>query len=473
MRNQFTRVAFLPLLVLALSSLSGCVDEKVVYRDRALFQEPPSAAEGFIGYSDQGAKLTVCGNCHMEKQAEWVQTKHASAWADLQASGHASSTCEACHTVNANGNAVTGDAGWVATQDTRYQDVQCEACHGPGLDHVTDPTPETVPLASMLVGVDLTNGCGECHQGTHHPFLEDWSQSAHATLNSHMSDNASCQPCHTGDGALQAWGESVNYLEKAAGTHFATTCAVCHDPHGGPNEYQTRYPINVADINQNLCMKCHQRRANPELTSGSGPHSPQGPVLIGTAGWFPPGVTGPIVATHGTPSANPGMCTTCHMHTQTVAGADGEFIYQATGHIFTATPCTDSDGIPTSDENCADSQRSFEACAGSGCHANQDVARTLKSNAETRLANLVAEVNALLAQVPSTEFSTTDGRISVAEGSKFNASLASQAGTPVHNPFLAETLLLKSIDALKSTYHLTAQTSISLKPMFKMSASGN
>ena len=95
MRIQFTRVAFLPLLVLALSSLSGCVDEKVVYRDRALFEDPPSAAQSFLGYSDQGSKLVVCGNCHVEKQAEWEKTKHANAWEDLQASGHANSSVRA------------------------------------------------------------------------------------------------------------------------------------------------------------------------------------------------------------------------------------------------------------------------------------------------------------------------------------------------------------------------------------------
>ena len=83
------RVALLPLLVLALSSLSACVDEKIVYRDRSLFEEVPSAAADFIGYTDHDSKLTVCGNCHIDKQTDWQTTAHASAWADLQASGHA------------------------------------------------------------------------------------------------------------------------------------------------------------------------------------------------------------------------------------------------------------------------------------------------------------------------------------------------------------------------------------------------
>ncbi|MCG6955785.1 MAG: hypothetical protein LJF04_07330 [Gemmatimonadetes bacterium] len=476
MRNQFTRVAFLPLLVLALSSLSGCVDEKVVYRDRALFEQPPSAAQSFLGYSDQGSKLVVCGNCHVEKQAMWEQTKHANAWADLQASGHATSSCEPCHTVNANGNWVTGDAGWVATQDTRYQDVQCEACHGPGLDHVTNPTVETEPLAPLSVGVDLTTGCGECHQGTHNPFVEEWSQSAHAVLSDHMATNASCQPCHTGDGALTAWGENDNYLEKADvanGDHLPITCGVCHDPHGGPNAHQLRYPISSANVDSNLCMKCHQRRSVPDPTSSRGPHSPQGPTLLGTAGWWPPGLTGKLVGTHGTPSANPELCARCHVSRFEVTDpATGDFTFQATGHVFSAIPCLDADGKPTTGD-CDVSQRSFQACTGSGCHGSEDVARAAMATVLARRDLLVGEIDALLAQVPSTEFSTTDDRYTVAEGSQFNRDLAAMDGEPIHNPFLVEALLIASIDALKTTYHLTAQTNVSLKPMFKAPASSN
>jgi len=476
MRNHFTRVAFLPLLVLALSSLSGCVDEKIVYRDRALFQDPPSAAQSFLGYSDQGSKLVVCGNCHVEKQAMWEQTKHAHAWEDLQASGHANSSCEPCHTVNANGNYTTGDAGWVATQDTRYQDVQCEACHGPGLEHVTNPTVETEPLAPLSVGVDLTTGCGECHQGTHNPFVEEWSQSAHATLNSHAVDNEECQGCHTGDGALTAWGENDNYLEKAdaeSGAHLPIVCGVCHDPHGGPNAHQLRYPISTANVDANLCMKCHQRRSAPDPTSSRGPHSPQGPTLLGTAGWWPPGLAGKLVGTHGTPSANPELCARCHVSRFTVTdAATGAFSFQATGHVFAAIPCLDADGKPTTGD-CDASQRSFQACTGSGCHGSEDVARAAMQTARSRADLLIGEIDALEAQVPSTEFSTTDDRYTVAEGAKFNRDLAAMDGAPVHNPFLVENLLIASIDALKTTYGLTAQTNVSLAPMFKMPASSN
>ena len=83
------------------------------------------------------------------------------AFETLEASGHAQESCEACHTVNGNGNPAEG-GGWLATGDTRYHDVQCESCHGPGETHVSNPD-ASQPLAFVSVGLELDRGCGECH----------------------------------------------------------------------------------------------------------------------------------------------------------------------------------------------------------------------------------------------------------------------------------------------------------------------
>ena len=469
MRNQSNRVALLPLLALALSSLSACVDEKIVYQDRTLFEEVPSAAADFVGYTDHDTKLTVCGNCHVEKQNAWKETVHATAWEDLQASGHATAACEGCHTVNELGNASTGAAGYTATQDVRYEDVQCEACHGPGLNHVSSPTQGNIPLASLAVGTDLTSGCGECHQGAHHPFVEEWSQSAHAKLEDHMATNSSCQPCHTGDGALRAWGIDNDFVEKqdSAG-QIPITCGVCHDPHGSPNTAQLRFPITATTVDENLCMKCHQRNSVPNPANTSrGPHSAQGPTLLGEAGWFPPGMeAGKLVGTHGTPEANPRLCAGCHVFSfATTDEATGE-AFTATGHVFSAIPCL-VNGLPTPGVDCDDSQRTFKACTGSGCHANEDVARSARSTVNSRRDLLVGELNALLAQVPAAEFAATDGILTVAEGAKFDVGIA-EGGAPVHNPFLVESLLIGSINEVRRTYGLSAQTKVDLTPMFTL-----
>jgi hypothetical protein len=218
-------------------------------------------------------------------------------------------------------------------------------------------------------------------------------------------------------------------------------------------------------------MKCHHKRGVPDPTSSRGPHSPQGPLLLGEGGWWPPNITGKLVGTHGTPSANPELCARCHVYGFDVTDAEtGAFTFHATGHIFSPIPCLDAEGKPTTSDDCTDAQRSFAACTGSGCHGSEDVARSAMSTAELRANSLADEIDALLAQVPATEFSTTDDRYTVAEGAKFNSELARMGGSPVHNPFLLESLLLGSIDALETTYGLQQATNVSLKPMYTLSA---
>ncbi|MEQ9401371.1 MAG: cytochrome c3 family protein [Longimicrobiales bacterium] len=457
---------FVPALLGLLAS--ACVDEKIVFRDRELFEEPLTQAQGFLGYSNQDAKLTSCGNCHVGTQSEWDETAHADAWATLQESGGAQEFCNGCHTVGQLGNPVQTAAGYEATGEDRYHDVQCESCHGPGLDHVTDPEAGQ-PLASMAVGLDLTQGCAECHQGTHHPFVEEWSQSAHGSVNAYPAGRASCESCHTGEGALKAWGINADYQEKGSlddpGQHMAITCAVCHDPHGSENSGQLRFSIDTPSEEENLCMRCHHKRGTPDPSTFRGPHSPQGPLLVGTAGWWPPSLEfeGPIVATHGS-DRNPRLCAGCHVNSFTVTDAStGDFTFQATGHLFEATPCMDADGVPQAGGDCAETEKTYQTCTTAGCHGTESTARALLANAQTRLNNLADELEGLLAKVPATEFSTDDNRYTAAEGSRFNADLARFGGTAVHNPVLTEALLLASIREVKSRYGVSSTAQLHLE----------
>jgi predicted CXXCH cytochrome family protein len=447
----------------------SCTSDKVTYRSEPAVSPPPAAAANFVGYADTISKQTTCGNCHVDKQASWVLTKHANAWADLQASGHATAACEPCHTVSANGNAVTDSlVGFTATRDARYEDVQCESCHGPGQGHATAPTLSNQPLASIAVdtGTGIGNGCGECHTGTHDPFVDEWvqtKQSGHAHLEAHALGNASCTYCHVGQDALAAWGVNTNYVEvnQDATNPMAVTCAVCHDPHGGPNVAQLRYPINVADTAGNLCMRCHQRNGKPVAPASShAPMAPEGPVLLGYAGWFPPSYTGPdtIIGTHGS-SANANLCVTCHMAKLNVTDSTGAFVDSYSGHNFAAAPCLDSHGVPTVGD-CDISQRSFDGCSASGCHGSPAAARSAWTAVTSRLALLDSALNSQLVQLPASEFSKTT--MNTAIGAQFNLQLAEKAGSEVHNPFLMETLLTSSIQQIERDYGIAPKISVDL-----------
>lgn len=443
----------LPVSLLLFFSSAGCVDESIVYRERDLFENPLPAALEFVGYTSQVDTLPVCGNCHIESHIQWKTTAHAHAWETLQESGEAQGFCEGCHTVNERGNRVDEPAGYTATGEERYHDVQCESCHGPGLQHVSNPNKQTVPLAYL--NADTTTGCGECHQGAHHPFVDEWAESGHGSYVAYPADRPECESCHTGEGALRAWGVTANYVEKedldAPGQHLAITCAVCHDPHGSENGNQLRFPIDYPSVDVNLCMKCHQKRGEPEPDSERGPHSPQGPTLLGTAGWFPPGLVNPITATHGSVEANPRLCAGCHVNAYEVLDeATGEFVARAVGHRFEATPCVDAQGAPVSGP-CNDDEKSYAACTE--CHA-EDVALGLVESSKARLAPLQAELEDLLTQVPDSEFDPDDDRYTVAEGSKFNLQLSEAGGAAVHNALLIRALLSASIDEMRREYGL-------------------
>jgi hypothetical protein len=471
------RVAILSISVSLLSGLSGaCVDESQVFESREFFPDDPEpAAGGMLGYLLETPNRPVCANCHATPSNDWVATKHAKAWDGLQASGSSQAFCENCHTVSQLGNAATEDVGWPATMDARYHDVQCESCHGQGETHVADPT-ATQPLPSLAVSPDATNGCGECHTGTHHPQVDEWFLSPHAQVVGFAASRTECAPCHRGQGTLDSWGVKGDYVEKDSEDPLPVVCGVCHDPHSNEHEGQLRFPVLNTSIEEHLCARCHDRRSSPDPndTHGLAPHSPESALLVGQAGWLPPGADfnpGDIIGTHGT-GRNAGLCATCHVVSETVTDTtSGGFVFQSTGHLFRPIPCVDENGVPLPFENdcpLTTEARSFKGCTVSGCHGSEESAlRALERGVEKvqpradSLLVLLTIVDPNL-DAPGGEIDPTNTTFNVAEGSYFNYELAvfgnedfgtnSVIGSTVHNPFLMEQLLDASIDAVLDTY---------------------
>ena len=456
-----------------------CDRTETIFVERPFYDSPPAAAAGFLGYDDQDVGLTVCGNCHVGQQAAWEGTGHAAAWEGLQASGHAQAFCENCHTAGPLGNPLTEAVGFAGTGDSRYHDVQCESCHGAGEQHVTNPD-ASQPVASMDVGdlSDLANAtsCAECHQGSHHPFAEEWAQSKHASVVGFAAARPECESCHRGQGALKSWGIKAEYAEKNAVDHLPITCAVCHDPHDATNEGQLRFPVASTSLEENLCAQCHNRRTVPDPSSSHGlhPHAPEAALLIGEGGWFPPGVQieqGQIIASHGS-VANKRLCASCHVSKFEVTDQEtGDFVFQATGHLFTAMPCVGSDGIPVPGEcELSEDARAFSGCATAGCHLSTTAAASAMMTASNRIELRADELHDLLEQVDANleetggEIDAGDPTFTVAEGAYFNYNLATFGddvyGSTAHNPFLTEALLIASIQIVQDTYGVSTQNAI-------------
>jgi len=408
-----SRLGSVALAISAAAWLGACTD--IVYRDRPPFTPPPDATSGFLGFFDVATEQTNCGNCHVEHQANWAGTKHAAAWGALQAIGQSgNAACVGCHTVNENGNLTPGPAGYNKVQDAAYHNVQCENCHGPGFTHVQTPDANTAPLASIHVDTTqnpatavAAGSCAACHQDTHHPQWEEWRQSMHGRMGRH-NDEELCLQCHSGQGALTAWGVTANYKEKNA-INEGISCAVCHDPHDATNPGQLRYPISSNNQDQQLCMKCHNRRTAPLVLdstrakddptgfSGSNsPHAPQGAVLMATAGYqnlnyLDPAVLSP--SSHGQIAKNPTLCAGCHLYSFPATDDAGNPV-TVTGHLFRPIPCYIPGGtVPTDTiRNCAytTAERSFRSCAQAGCHGDEATAAQVLSVARSRIQTLTA-----------------------------------------------------------------------------------
>lgn len=449
----------LAILVGLVAGLGACTDEQIVYVNRP-FNPPVDAVNGFLGYFDVASKQTACGNCHASFQQQWVGTKHADAWEDLQNSGGAQVFCEGCHSVNELGNIAADSQGYNAVQDASYHDVQCESCHGAGFEHASLPDGVAGPLASIAIPPDLstaTNGCGECHQGEHHPFVEQWSESKHGyggTAYLEEGGRSPCNTCHEGREAIRVnFNEATRFVEQANPTNYQPiVCAVCHDPHNATNEGQLRAPLAEPSREQ-ICVQCHSREGAPPVSgiTRRGPHAAQGLLVIGEdAGWIPPNFPGGsaegIAGTHGT-EANPRLCASCHVYMFDVNDpGTGGLVIHSVGHTFEAIGCLDPvTGVPVPGP-CALDARNFKGCAVSGCHGDEAAARSAFTAVRSRM-NLLTDLlwtdtdndsvmdptdSGVLPQVlaqaiaafDSTEINLYDSTLTAAEGAIWNAQLA-------------------------------------------------
>lgn len=204
-----------------------------------------------------------------------------------------STNCSGCHVTNINTpNLTWGEDG-----------IGCEACHGPGRDHVLskgDP--------SKIVSSKESDICGQCHGGndgttgghlmsdgtkwivgyrpgmklsqieglqltsvdpdkvppdaavtsTHLRNYNMWEASKHARALSKIIDNdtakTECYACHSAEGfQAKLQGKTIDISGKAG---FNTlTCTACHNAHNSD------YPHQLVVDSRRLCNSCHTQVA--------------------------------------------------------------------------------------------------------------------------------------------------------------------------------------------------------------------
>lgn len=167
--------------------------------------------------------------------------------------------CGSCHTtgysLSGNQNNLPGLVGsWAA------DGVQCEACHGPGSQHVNHP------MSFGMKVVRDSGGCIDCHSRSanqelvvadgfiqHQDTYGDLFQGKHAVI-----DCVTCHDPHTG-------------VVQLAQANVATTLVACEDCHFEQDRVQNVAPHERLGVD---CIDCHMpyliqnAQANPEIHSG-------------------------------------------------------------------------------------------------------------------------------------------------------------------------------------------------------------
>jgi len=93
-----------------------------------------------------------CGACHPREQEHWAATRHARAYQTLVEKNKASDpSCLPCHTTGPESQRQPA---------ARFENVQCEACHGPAEGH-----PD---LRKDLADAEERE-CRACHDQTYSP----------------------------------------------------------------------------------------------------------------------------------------------------------------------------------------------------------------------------------------------------------------------------------------------------------------
>lgn len=144
--------------------------------------------------------------------------------------------CVGCHTTGYD----------PAAKSSAQMGVGCEACHGPGGDHVGSPKKTTIVNPKNLTSAQQAMVCGQCHSAG-----KDTSGQYACPVGFRPGDDLAKSFV---DAQPTTAGRNQQYSEYITSRHaqIGLTCIACHDPHNtSDNEAQLKKPV------MQLCMGCH------------------------------------------------------------------------------------------------------------------------------------------------------------------------------------------------------------------------
>ena len=147
-------------------------DDENRRQQKLLYAREQIRGKGRMSASNIYYGVGSCQSCHNEEFSVYAHTAHAHAYTTLSAQFvHRDTNCVGCHVT---GYEQPGGFTGMRLRNAEVDliDVQCEACHGPGVEHRRDGSYRAIAIAS----------CVKCHTKNEDPdfdFTSDWEKIRH------------------------------------------------------------------------------------------------------------------------------------------------------------------------------------------------------------------------------------------------------------------------------------------------------
>jgi DmsE family decaheme c-type cytochrome len=218
-------------LITAVALLTGVITSRAAWAESM----DASSAATYVGEK-------VCKNCHDTENKLFGHTLHANVFRQNPRNEIEKTVCEACHGPGSNHvqnatdkNALIGYSKEWGTPIAK-QNAQCLTCHSGGQRmHWEGSIHQTNKL-----------GCSDCHN----PMARF---SANGSLKK-ASITETCQSCHQ---QQRAEFRKKSHMPVPEGK---MTCEDCHNPHGS----KTKRLLKADSVNE-LCYQCHAEKRGPFL----------------------------------------------------------------------------------------------------------------------------------------------------------------------------------------------------------------